>query len=458
MVDGGVSVVPPAAAPSPDSVAAVVDRRLSAIPPAARDLQGRRAGLITRLLANTVDFGVAVAIVAAGYAGVAALRFLWNSRTFTFPAPGFGILLLAGGVVMTLYLTACWTVSGRTYGDHLLGLRVLGLRGGRPRPIVALLRAVLCVLFPIGLFWIVVSRDNRSVQDVLLRSSVVYDWSRTHSVGVAERPAEAAAEQGLLGAVRGEGEGAQLGRPGLLAPAELDQDVAADGVVEVVAVQLGGEAVELPQRGGRAGDVEDRDRAVEPDDRRGPCISSRSYSARICGQSVSCQVAASVWQATIAAWSWYGPGRRSAAGTVEHGQRVRDHRPVPAAAVLVGQQDQVVAGGEPAARPGQVQPDQGEQAERLGVPRVERAEQAGQRGRLGGQVPAGRRAVRAGQVALVEHQVEHGERPGPAARRARPAPAPGTGCRRSRSCAGPGPAAERRPPPRPRTRARSARW
>ena len=63
-------------------------------------------------------------------------------------------------------------------------------------------------------------------------------------------------------------EGAQLGRPGLLAPAELDQDVAADGVVEVVAVQLGGEAVELAQRGGRAGDVVHGDGAVEPDDRR----------------------------------------------------------------------------------------------------------------------------------------------------------------------------------------------
>ena len=179
MVDGRVPVVPAAAAPGPDSVAGMVDRRVSAIPPAARRLQGRRAGLITRLLANTVDFGVAVAIVAGGYAGVAALRFLWNSRTFTFPAPGFGVLLIAGGAVMTLYLTACWTVSGRTFGDHLLGLRVLGLRGGHPRPVVALLRAVLCVLFPIGLFWIVVSRDNRSVQDVLLRSSVVYDWSRT---------------------------------------------------------------------------------------------------------------------------------------------------------------------------------------------------------------------------------------------------------------------------------------
>jgi len=157
----------------------MVDPRLSVIPLAARGLQGRRAGLISRLLANTVDFGVVAGIVAGGYAGVAALRFLWNSRSFTFPAPGFGLLVVAGGVVMVLYLAACWTATGRTYGDHLLGLRVVGRQGRRLRPVPAMLRACLCVLFPIGLFWIMISRDNRSAQDVLLRSSVVYDWSRT---------------------------------------------------------------------------------------------------------------------------------------------------------------------------------------------------------------------------------------------------------------------------------------
>jgi uncharacterized RDD family membrane protein YckC len=157
----------------------MVERRLSAIPPAARELQGRRAGLITRVLANTVDFGIVVGIVAGGYAAVVAVRFLWNSRTFTFPAPGFGVLVAVGSVVMVLYLTAAWTTSGRTYGDHLLGLRVVNWRGRRLRPVGALLRAVLCVLFPIGLFWIALSRENRSLQDVLLRSSVVYDWSRT---------------------------------------------------------------------------------------------------------------------------------------------------------------------------------------------------------------------------------------------------------------------------------------
>jgi hypothetical protein len=33
---------------------------------------------------------------------------------------------------------------------------------------------VLCTLFPIGLLWVLVSRENRSVQDLMLRTSVVY--------------------------------------------------------------------------------------------------------------------------------------------------------------------------------------------------------------------------------------------------------------------------------------------
>jgi hypothetical protein len=38
------------------------------------------------------------------------------------------------------------------------------------------LRALLCVIFPVGLFWSAVSRGRRSVQDVLMRSVVVDDW------------------------------------------------------------------------------------------------------------------------------------------------------------------------------------------------------------------------------------------------------------------------------------------
>jgi len=47
---------------------------------------------------------------------------------------------------------------------------------GRLRLAGAFMRAVLCVIFPVGLAWVLVSRHNRSLQDVVLRTSVVYDW------------------------------------------------------------------------------------------------------------------------------------------------------------------------------------------------------------------------------------------------------------------------------------------
>jgi uncharacterized RDD family membrane protein YckC len=130
---------------------------------------------VSRLLADTVDFGVVVAVLALGYLGVAAARFLWRSWAFTFPTPSFLLMLVLGGIIAVLYLTATWATTGRSYGKHVLGLRVVG-PFGRLRLAGAFLRALLCVVFPVGLFWVAVSRHNRSVQDVVLRTSVVYDW------------------------------------------------------------------------------------------------------------------------------------------------------------------------------------------------------------------------------------------------------------------------------------------
>jgi uncharacterized RDD family membrane protein YckC len=141
----------------------------------ARPLQGRRAGLVTRALADTVDFGVVLAVLAIGYVGVAAARFLWKSWAFTFPTPSLPLILVLGGIIAVLYLTATWATTGRSYGKHLLGLRVVG-PFGRLRVGGALLRAALCVAFPVGIIWVAVSRENRSLPDVVLRTSVVYDW------------------------------------------------------------------------------------------------------------------------------------------------------------------------------------------------------------------------------------------------------------------------------------------
>ena len=73
--------------------------------------------------------------------------------------------------------------TGRTYGDHLLGLRVVGHEGDRMRAAGAGLRAIFCLLVPVGLLWCAVDRSNRSVQDLVLRTSVVYDWENRPANG-----------------------------------------------------------------------------------------------------------------------------------------------------------------------------------------------------------------------------------------------------------------------------------
>jgi uncharacterized RDD family membrane protein YckC len=150
---------------------------LTAVPPDARGYQGQRAGLVSRLLASAVDLAVVVGVVAAGYLAVSVVAFLWDPGKFHFPAPDRTWLLAAGGVVLFCYLWASWAMNGRTLGDLLLGLRVVNYLGEPMRVYGAALRAALCVVFPIGIFWVAVSRANRSVADVVLRTSVVYAWS-----------------------------------------------------------------------------------------------------------------------------------------------------------------------------------------------------------------------------------------------------------------------------------------
>ncbi|HEU5269100.1 MAG TPA: RDD family protein [Jatrophihabitans sp.] len=147
------------------------------IPREARRYQGRRAGLVSRLTANTIDFVVIVVALTAMYLGVCGLLFLWSPSKFRFPSLSSIPVLLIGGVVMVIYLTAGWVSTGRTYGDFLLGIRVVDRRGARMGFMVAAARAVFCTVFPIGILYVAMSPMNRSVQDVVLRTYVIYDWS-----------------------------------------------------------------------------------------------------------------------------------------------------------------------------------------------------------------------------------------------------------------------------------------
>ncbi|MGX7678987.1 RDD family protein [Jatrophihabitans sp. DSM 45814] len=149
----------------------------SPVPQVGRPFQGHRAGIVSRTIAAAVDLLVVVAIVTGCYLALAAVLFAVNPTSFSWPDSFAWSIPLVGFVIVVPYLTLSWCTTGRTYGDALLGLRVININGRRMRLPGAVLRAVLCVVFPIGLLWTLFSPANRSLQDMVLRTSVIYDWA-----------------------------------------------------------------------------------------------------------------------------------------------------------------------------------------------------------------------------------------------------------------------------------------
>ena len=75
-----------------------------------------------------------------------------------------------------VYLTIGRWMGGRSLGDRVMGLQVVSTRGGRLRFLQAAARAFLCAVFPIGLLWCAVDPARRSLQDLTVRTKVVYNW------------------------------------------------------------------------------------------------------------------------------------------------------------------------------------------------------------------------------------------------------------------------------------------
>ena len=154
--------------------------QINPIPPKARGFQGLRAGVVSRSVAGAIDYALVAASTVGTYVGIVVLLFLLNPRDFTPVSWSFGEFLLLGFVYMIGYLTASFATTGRTIGDRLMGLRVVGRKGSRVRWVPALLRAGFCAVFPVGLFWCAISHENRSVQDIVLRTSVIHEWPVAH--------------------------------------------------------------------------------------------------------------------------------------------------------------------------------------------------------------------------------------------------------------------------------------
>src|SRR5688572_28272319 len=110
---------------------------ISTIPREARLYQGRRAGLVTRFIAAAIDAVVVVVLLVAGYLIFSGADFLLQPRGFQFRTPSTFMNITAALLVLAAYLAVGWATNGRTYGCHVMGLRVVNREGTRLGPVGA---------------------------------------------------------------------------------------------------------------------------------------------------------------------------------------------------------------------------------------------------------------------------------------------------------------------------------
>jgi uncharacterized RDD family membrane protein YckC len=142
----------------------------------AERLQGARAGFVSRVAADGVDFLIVEAIYFGVLIGIAVVRFLITRKDFSVVAPDVWVTVLAQWFIIVMYLGTNWASTGRSIGKIMLGLQVLRANDATLTPRRAFTRAGFCATFWPSLLWIFVSKRNSALHDVALHTKVVYSW------------------------------------------------------------------------------------------------------------------------------------------------------------------------------------------------------------------------------------------------------------------------------------------
>jgi uncharacterized RDD family membrane protein YckC len=159
------------------------DYQAPVLPRDAIALQGDRAGFVTRALAALIDVLIIFLLVLGTIAVIWMISFIIDPMSPGTPlteadkrVPDVATMIIYGYCLNAVYWTVFWHYGGRTIGNLIMGLRVVNRHGQQMGWWTSLLRAMFCTVFPFGLLWSIVSGANRSVQDVVLRTNVIYDW------------------------------------------------------------------------------------------------------------------------------------------------------------------------------------------------------------------------------------------------------------------------------------------
>ena len=141
--------------------------------------QGHYAGAVSRLLSFVIDlvvsagaFSLGLAAISYGAQVITGNLVSWNRSS--------GVVIGIFALWELVYFGCSWGASGRTAGMALFGIRVVRGDGTALEPRRAAIRTI---AFPfsflfccLGLFGIVLGRENRALHDVIAGTVVIYEW------------------------------------------------------------------------------------------------------------------------------------------------------------------------------------------------------------------------------------------------------------------------------------------
>jgi uncharacterized RDD family membrane protein YckC len=141
--------------------------------------QGHYAGAVSRLVAFAADVGASWGLFTLG---AAALSFSIQLVSGTkFSLTNYQIASLVAAVVWEfIYFAYQWSLSGKTIGMAVLGIRVVRTDGSPIGPRQAVIRTLTLplsfLLLGLGFLGILTNRNRHALHDRLAGTAVVYSW------------------------------------------------------------------------------------------------------------------------------------------------------------------------------------------------------------------------------------------------------------------------------------------
>jgi uncharacterized RDD family membrane protein YckC len=141
--------------------------------------QGHYAGAVSRLVAFAADVGASWGLFTLGAAALTFTIQLVSGQTFSLTSHQI-VSLVAAVVWEFVYFAYQWSLSGKTIGMAVLGIRVVTTDGSSIGPRQAIVRTLALplsfLLLGLGFVGILTNRDRHALHDRIAGTAVVYSW------------------------------------------------------------------------------------------------------------------------------------------------------------------------------------------------------------------------------------------------------------------------------------------